>query len=272
MIPPLPAPQMVSRGAFSSAYFALGPEDGRPVMLVHGLCAHGLQFVEDARHFAGQGFRVIVPDLRGHGRSVAPPNAQFEDFGIGRLAGDLVAILDHAGVDTIDYVGNSLGGILALSLARSNPERLRSIATFGTAYALDLPKAVVPLGRWTERLAARPLLASVGALTTSTHAHARPVIRAMLASFDSHAMLSIGAHVRAYDLIGAARAFERPILMIRGDEDRLVNRALPRTIAAMAGAPHFSLADIRRAGHCANLDQPASVRSELIAFWSRRER
>jgi pimeloyl-ACP methyl ester carboxylesterase len=49
------------------AYREFGAPDGAAVVLCHGLCASGRQFEADARHFAGLGYRVLVPDLRGHG-------------------------------------------------------------------------------------------------------------------------------------------------------------------------------------------------------------
>lgn len=50
-------------------YDDLGPRDGVPVVLCHGLAAAGEQMAADAAFFAERGYRVLVPDLRGHGRS-----------------------------------------------------------------------------------------------------------------------------------------------------------------------------------------------------------
>ena len=56
---------------------------------------------------------MLVPDIRGHGRSGAPAGLRAEDFSIPRLASDMIALLDDAGAAAVDWVGNSLGGIIA---------------------------------------------------------------------------------------------------------------------------------------------------------------
>lgn len=267
MIPALPPARFAVNGAFAPAYYTSGPPNGRPVMLVHGLCSSGLQFVADARAFAERGHFVIVPDLRGHGRSRSDHRVRTGDFTLERMASDLVAILDDLGVARVDFVGNSLGGILGLRLVADTAHRLASLATFGTAYALELPAYWLSLGRWTDRIAGRRLVAHFGALTSSTHAHAREVIKATLQTFDLDAALAAGAHARSYDLIEMARRYRGPVLMIRGGEDRLVNAALGPTLEAMRDRPNFTLVDLPRAGHCANLDRPQDVRETLEAFW-----
>ena len=95
------------------AYGEYGSPTGEAVVLCHGLCASGRQFEADARFFAGLGYRVLVPDLRAHGRSGKPDGLAAADFTIPRLAADMVAMLDDAGVATVNWVGNSLGGIVS---------------------------------------------------------------------------------------------------------------------------------------------------------------
>ncbi len=66
---------------------------GPPLLLVHGLMITGEMFEPVINHFASQ-HRVIVPDLRGHGRSrVLPP-----PYTAGQLASDLWRLLDHLGI------------------------------------------------------------------------------------------------------------------------------------------------------------------------------
>src|SRR5690606_23714166 len=114
----------------------LGPPAGTPVVLCHGLGAAGEQLAEDARYFAGRGYRVLLPDLRGHGRSGTPVPPTRAAFTIPLMAADLLAMLDDAGVGPVHWVGNSLGGILALELLGAHAARFRTLATFGTAYRL----------------------------------------------------------------------------------------------------------------------------------------
>ena len=90
------------------AYHELGA--GRPVILLHGLFSdanmNGIKFGHAAR-IAGKGFRVIMPDLRGHGLSGKPHEPEHYPKGI--LARDLRELVAHLGLTDFDLGGFSLG-------------------------------------------------------------------------------------------------------------------------------------------------------------------
>ncbi len=120
------------------AYDEYGHGTATPVVLCHGLAATGEQFAADAMFFAGLGHRVLVPHLRGHGRSAAPSPLTETSLSIARLATDLIEMLDDASVERVHWVGNSLGGIVALEMLAAR--RFRTLATFGTTYTIKLPR------------------------------------------------------------------------------------------------------------------------------------
>ena len=261
-----PARFVDHRDGYKSAYFTVGPEGGRPLVLCHGIAANGLQFVADANFFAARGFKVIVPDLRGHGRSTCPKVRMNSAFSIEKLAGDLVAVLDAENIAKTDWVGNSLGGIVALSLMDTNRNRLNSVTTFGTSYALKVPGAAIPLVRWGYRIFGTSAFAHLGAPTTSNFEPARRIIFEMLNVVDPDVVVRTGTHLLTYNLIGNALHFDRPILFIKAEWDRPVNAALTSTLTAMRGHANFTLVTLEEAGHCANLDQPDGVRSLILDF------
>jgi len=249
------------------AYGDFGPRSGAPIVLCHGLCASGRQFESDALYFAGLGYRVLVPDLRGHGRSGAPDERPAEGFSLPRLAGDMLAMLDDAGVGAVDWVGNSLGGIVALKMLEAAGTRFRTLATFGTSYRLALPPFVPQIFPMIYGLFGRGIVSGVTARATTDNVCGRTLVAEMLKEFDPLTGRAVAANVRSYDLIEAAVGFERPILMIRGGRDRAVNAALGRTLKAMEGRANFTRVDLRSAAHCANLDAPYEVRQTLVDFW-----
>jgi pimeloyl-ACP methyl ester carboxylesterase len=67
--------------------------------------------------------RVVLMDLRGHGRSSMPR----QGYSPGTMAGDLLALLDHLGVDAAHLVGHSYGGCVALEFAWRHSERVSSL-------------------------------------------------------------------------------------------------------------------------------------------------
>ncbi|WP_433802538.1 alpha/beta fold hydrolase [Actinomycetospora sp. CA-084318] len=116
------------------AYLELGV--GRPLVFVHGFTGSASQLVDEgpARALAAAGFRVVLPDLRGHGDSDAPrdPSAWPPDV----LADDGLELVEALGLDDYELVGYSLGGRVVLRmLARGARPRRAVIAGQGRASA-----------------------------------------------------------------------------------------------------------------------------------------
>jgi lipase len=97
-----------------------GSPDAPPVVCVHGVSAHGRRFRKLAEERLASRFRVLAPDLRGHGRSEYDP-----PWDITTHVGDLLALLEHVDVESPAWVGHSFGGRLLLELAARSPERIR---------------------------------------------------------------------------------------------------------------------------------------------------
>jgi pimeloyl-ACP methyl ester carboxylesterase len=91
---------------------------GPPLLLIHGLMISGDMFEPVVEHFAAR-HRVIVPDLRGHGRSRALP----PPYTVPQLASDLVRLLDHLGIVSTTVLGYSNGGAIAQQFVLDNPGR-----------------------------------------------------------------------------------------------------------------------------------------------------
>lgn len=246
-------------------WFDYGQPDGPAMMIVHGMGAGSDQFDADARFFADKGFRVIVPDLRGHCRSGRAPEASYT---IERMARDLLEILADAGCETIDYVGNSLGGILALFLLKDHAHRFGTLTVFGTAPALDLPGLTPSLLPLTYRLMGKRAVGWIAARGTTPSAEGRAVIGPLVRDFDPGVALAVGRAVRRYDLTANAMGFGGPLLIIRGANDKAVNRALDPKLKALAQKPNVSVVRLEGAGHCANLDQPEAFRQAVLEFVS----
>ena len=262
----MPVPRFVVRGAFRIAYSVFGDPANPRLVVCHGLAAEGEQFRTDAEFFADKGFYVIVPDLRGHGRSVSPEVRRDSDFAIAELAGDLLAMLDAEGIAQTHWIGNSLGGILAYRIIEIAPERLLSLVTFGTAQNLKVPSYLPWFSELAQKLAGPKLTAIATAFATSRYPEARRLVETILRRIDRDAVMRVTRNLLDYDLRVPARAFGKPMLMLRGSDDRAVNAALGPTLANMQGLANFRLVEIAGAGHCANLDKPEAVRAEILDF------
>ena len=104
---------------------------GPVVVLLHGIGGDHTVWNEVIPRLASE-FRVIAPDLRGHGRSPAPPGSHYT---FAELEGDVVRLLDDRSVDSAYLVGLSAGAFLALRLVLDQPARARGLVLMsGAAY------------------------------------------------------------------------------------------------------------------------------------------
>jgi len=108
-----------------------GDPNGPPVLALHGVAAHGRRWSPLA---AGElaGFRVLGPDLRGHGDSSWDP-----PWSLTRHVGDLIEVLDALGIESVAVVGHSFGGAVGANLAATVPDRVRALALLDPAIGVD---------------------------------------------------------------------------------------------------------------------------------------
>ncbi|GGS70463.1 hypothetical protein GCM10010176_011440 [Nonomuraea spiralis] len=92
-----------------------------PLVLLHGRTANHNDWNGITQHFAAR-HHVFAPDLRGHGASDRPG-----EYAVGTMAEDVVALLDHLGLDRVRLVGHSLGGMVAYHVAMRHPGRVERL-------------------------------------------------------------------------------------------------------------------------------------------------
>src|SRR5579863_629325 len=105
---------------------------GTPVLLLHGFPLSSEIWAQQREPLATQ-YRVITPDLRGHGRSPAPA----EGYEMESLAGDLLALLDSLGIDRAVILGHSMGGYVTLAAWRLAPARFLGLGLIGSHASED---------------------------------------------------------------------------------------------------------------------------------------
>lgn len=120
--------------------------DGHPVLCVHTAGQSGVQWRRTLAGLPAYGYRVIVPDLPGHGRSDEPAGGPVTDLGAYRDW--LLRVATELGADRFHVVGCSIGGKITLDLAASAPDRV----TAAVAMAADARNA-----KWSVRSLERSL-------------------------------------------------------------------------------------------------------------------
>ena len=112
--------QIVNLDSISLYYEEQGA--GEPLLFLHGLGTDGRSW-EYQRDFFAEQFRVIVADVRGHGRSAKPSGP----YSVPQFAADIFTLLNHLQIDTFHLVGLSMGGMIGFQMAVDQPERFKSL-------------------------------------------------------------------------------------------------------------------------------------------------
>ncbi|HEY1715250.1 MAG TPA: alpha/beta hydrolase [Solirubrobacteraceae bacterium] len=106
--------------------------EGRPVVLLHGFPDSGRVWRHQVPVLADAGFEVIVPDMRGYGRSDKP--AEVEAYAVAALAGDVLAVMADAGVERAHVVGHDWGAAVAWGLGALAGERVDHLVTLSVGH------------------------------------------------------------------------------------------------------------------------------------------
>jgi pimeloyl-ACP methyl ester carboxylesterase len=217
-------------------YIDVGPRDGEPVVLIHGGFSSAESWAQSGLIAAlDDEYRVVVLDLRGHGKSEKPH--EVGAYG-NRFVEDVIRLLDHLAIDRAHVVGYSMGGRITYRLVADYPERVISAMPCGTdAEALspefhDLLLETAALLETTGGV--RPLIEHFNQDGLLTGEQVREIVETLHATNDMQAM---AAMLRAFpDFVPDRRRLEAntvPCLCVIGENDP--NRAAAETTAAYMG-------------------------------------
>lgn len=106
--------------------------EGRPVVLLHGFPDSGRLWRNQVPALAEAGFQVIVPDLRGYGRSDKPQDAA--SYALPLLVGDVTAVLDDVGVERAHVVGHDWGASVAWATALLAADRVDHLVVLSVGH------------------------------------------------------------------------------------------------------------------------------------------
>lgn len=123
---------------------------GDPLLLVHGAFVNWKWWLDtDFAPSLEDSYRLIMPDVRGHGKSGKPHDP--EAYEVSRLVSDFVCVLDELGLEKAHYHGYSMGGWLGFAAAKHAPERFSSFILGGIHPYSDLPGHQVNLAHLREQ-------------------------------------------------------------------------------------------------------------------------
>jgi pimeloyl-ACP methyl ester carboxylesterase len=124
-----------SRGKHSFPVRDTGPQDGPPVVLLHGFPQNSSSWQQVAARLDEQGYRTLAPDQRGYSPQACPSGRH--SYRITELIDDIVELIGQAGLGPVHLVGHDWGAGVAWAVATRHPELLRSL----TAVSVPHPAA-----------------------------------------------------------------------------------------------------------------------------------
>jgi pimeloyl-ACP methyl ester carboxylesterase len=239
---------------------------GTPVIFVHEFAGDSRSWEPQIRHF-GQRYRAIAFNARGYLPSDVPEPASA--YSQNRAADDIVAVLDHLGIERAHIVGLSMGGFATLHFGFRHPARARSLTVAGCGYGAE------PAQRETFRAEAETIAAFIKnqgvAAFAEKYAYGPSRVqyenkdprgfaefKALLAGLSRTGLANtqLGCQRERpslYDLVEKMKALTVPTLILTGDEDF---PCLAPGILMKRNIPTAALSVMPNCGHAVNIEDP----------------
>jgi 3-oxoadipate enol-lactonase len=236
-----------------------GPAGAPVVVLIHAI-GTSLQMWTPQVPSLSRDYRLISVDLRGHGRSPVPSGP----YRMADLAGDVTSLLDRLGIERASVCGLSLGGMVALTMAAANADRVDRLIAACVVAVPPSPEA------WRDR--ARTVLAGGSAAVSDLvverwgYANRAPAIaqmvRDMLAATAPRGYAGCCEAIADMDLRPLLPLIAAPTLFLAGRDD-------PAAPASVATEMSATMADARvvvieGAAHLTNVEAPSATTDAIL--------
>lgn len=246
--------------------------DADVVALVNGVLMSTAGWANQVRPLSER-YRLLLHDCRGMWRSERPPGP----YSLELHADDLVALLDHLGVERVHLAGISYGAEIGLTCAIRHPDRVASLF-LSSAVASPDPLLRAQIGAWivaAERGDAELLWDLVYATSFSrgwAEAHPEELAagRRRYAALDFRAAAELFRAFLRFDATAELDRVRVPTLVIVGDEDALKPRPHAERIAGRI--PGAEVVVLPGAGHALCLERPAEFNTTLLGFLAKHAR
>lgn len=245
-------------------YAAIGDAEAPAVLLLHGYSDSWFSFSR-ILPLLPDGYRVLAPDLRGHGRSERPE----EGYSTDDLAADVVAFMDALGIERAAVVGHSMGSFVAQGVLRRAPERVTGLVLIASATSLDRVTGIDEFAATIASLEDPVPPAFVREFQAGT------VFEPVPAEFMDEVVsesLRLSAKVwhalfdgmRSAGRFGPADGVAPPTLLVWGERDAMMPRS--EQDALLSAYPGARLIVYEETGHAPHWERPVRVAGDLRAF------
>ena len=245
-------------------YAESGPEDGEPMILLHGYSDSWFSFSRLLPRLP-EHVRAIALDQRGHGDSERPAAG----YGARDFAGDVVAFMDAKGIGRATIVGHSMGGFVAQWVVAAAPERVARLVIMGSATVPGTFAGMDEFGPMVSALTDPVPMEFIRAFQEST-LHV-PVPKRFLeevitesAKLPAHVWKGVMDELMTAPAPGGLAKHRIPTLILWGEKDAYAPRAQQDALISQHGTGVLRI--YRGTGHAPHWERPEEVAWDLWAF------
>jgi pimeloyl-ACP methyl ester carboxylesterase len=247
--------------------FEGGSREDPAVVLIHGAGGDHLYWPAEFRRIPG--YRILVPDLPGHGRFSGSGRQS-----IWAYAAQLVFFLEELGLSQAVFIGHSMGGCIVLALGLEHSRNVTAMGLISTGAHIDIPAEIIEN---TASPATFPLAVSaLGALIFSPYTNHKLVERGISQLSKTRPGVLYGDLLacQTFDIVDRVHEIQSPALVMCGSEDKLAPTHYSQFLASQLGSGgkdregsfRTRLEIIPSAGHAVILEQPQVVKTCLVPF------
>jgi len=234
---------------------------GAPVLMLHG--AGGFDVRQPVNALLSQQMRLICPTHPGFGKSALPDWLDSVDD----IAHLYLELLDRIDLQTVNVIGCSLGGWIAVEMATKSPERISKLllvgpvgVKIGTPDQLDIPDVFALSSNELNTLLFRDPSKMVPDPASLTDDELAVIVR----NRETLALLTWEPYMHNPKLNYRLHRITAPTLFMRGEWDGLISDKYLQAYAALVPSAHT--ATINNAGHAPHLEEPRAFAAAAIKF------
>ena len=253
-------------------YFILTAGAGPAIVLIHGLGGGSGEWWKQIHDFSRR-YRVVAPDLRGHGQSDKPDEAAYTPS---TFANDLSLLLDELKIRRAWFCGISMGGFVTLRMALDFPEKVAGMILTSTASYVD--EYTLKVGsRWGEAFLSKGFDAYMKLLIEDVFDPS--YIRSYEADIkkfvedqkhrDPETVRRAGLGAATFDVRADLPDISQPTLVVHGENDRVVLPQHAKLLHEQIG--HSELLIIPECGHFVILEKPEAFNKDVLDFIARHQ-
>ncbi len=225
---------------------------GTPLVLLHGYPLDHTSWNEVASLLEYE-FDIIIPDLRGFGRSttVDTPYTVYD------MADDLAGLLDHLKIEKAAFAGHSMGGYIALAFTKKYPQRVSGLGLVSSQAVADSPEAKDRRYQTAAEVAQKGMGIVAEAMTPKLSADVRvqAFVRTVIEQQTPSAVIgALKAMAEREDLISYLSSVTFPVVLIHGNADVLI--PIERAKEIKIALPSAIFVELPGAGHMPMLEFP----------------